>query len=194
MRLLEKFRDGIVLGFVVFYAVSLGTGAMAQETVFSASWGDKPGQARIQLCDSHSLSSLSTGWIESVRTSGRYAQCTWAGSQTVDVTTLDDLISRYGRPAFIKMDVEGYEYEALKGLSRPVKSLCFEFTPEFIDSTRRCIDHLAGIGSARFNYCLQNAPTSLQLAEWQTADRMKAVLDSLAAQRPAGDIYAGFDV
>jgi FkbM family methyltransferase len=156
--------------------------------------GEKPGQAQIQLCDSHSLSSLSTGWIESVRTSGRYAQCTWAGSQTVEVTTLDDLIGRYGRPAFIKMDVEGYECEALKGLSQPVRALCFEFTPEFIDSTRRSLDHLAGIGSPRFNYCLENAPTSLQLAEWQAATEMHKLLDSLAAQNQAGDMYARFDV
>jgi FkbM family methyltransferase len=155
--------------------------------------GEKPGQARMQLCDSHSLSSLSAGWIQSVRTSGRYAQCTWVRSQTVEVTTLDDLIARYGRPAFIKVDVEGYEYEALKGLSQPVRTLCFEFTPEFLDSTRKCLDHLAGLGTARFNYCLENAPTTLQLAEWQSRDGMNPLLDSLAAQSQAGDLYARFE-
>ena len=101
--------------------------------------GEKPGQMQMQLCDSHSLSSLSPQWIEKVRASGRYAQCTWARTVTIDVTTLDELISRHGRPAFIKLDVEGYEYEALKGLSQPVPSVCFEFTPEFVESTRNCV-------------------------------------------------------
>jgi len=156
--------------------------------------GEKPGKAQIQLCDSHSLSSLSTRWIESVRTSGRYAQCTWGRSVTIDVTTLDDLIAKHGRPAFIKLDVEGYEYEALKGLSQPVRSVCFEFTPEFIDSARQCIDHLSCIGAAHFNYCLEHAQTSLQLATWETAAGMHKRLDSLSAQNQAGDIYARFSV
>ena len=156
--------------------------------------GEKPGKAQIQLCDSHSLSSLSPKWIESVRTSGRYAQCTWARSVTIDVTTLDELIAKYGRPAFIKLDVEGYEYEALKGLSQPVPSVCFEFTPEFIDSAGKCVDHLARLGAASFNYCLEQAQTSLQLGAWETAAAMHKRLDALAAGNQPGDIYARFDL
>ena len=111
-------------------------GRNGRVTLVQHAVGEKPGQAQIQLCDSHSLSSLSAEWIESVRASGRYAQCTWGGSVTIDVTTLDNLIGEYGRPAFIKLDVEGYEYEALKGLSQPVPCLCFEVTPEFVASTQ----------------------------------------------------------
>ena len=155
--------------------------------------GEKPGQAEMQLCDSHSLSSLSAGWIEKVRASGRYAQCTWSGTVTIDVTTLDELISRHGRPAFIKLDVEGYEYEALKGLSVPVPSICFEFTPEFVESTRNCVDHLSRIGQARFNYCLEGAATSFGLAQWASRSEMDDVLRSLASQTQAGDIYARFE-
>lgn len=154
--------------------------------------GEKPGQAQIRLCDSHSLSSLSTRWIESVRASGRYAQCTWSRSVTIDVTTLDNLIAEYGRPAFIKLDVEGYEYEALKGLSQPVPCLCFEFTPEFVESTRNCVDHLSRIAPARFNYCLEDAPTSFKLASWASPSEMDEVLHTLGSQNHAGDIYVQF--
>ena len=155
--------------------------------------GEKPGQMQMQLCDSHSLSSLSPQWIEKVRASGRYAQCTWARTVTIDVTTLDELISRHGRPAFIKLDVEGYEYEALKGLSQPVPSVCFEFTPEFVESTRNCVDHLSRIGRAKFNYCLEGAPISFGLAQWASRSEMDDVLRSLASQKQAGDIYARFE-
>ena len=154
--------------------------------------GEKPGTATMRLCDSHSLSSLSAGWIDKVRSSGRYAQCTWDRTATIDVTTLDELIARHGRPAFIKLDVEGYEHEALKGLSQPVANLCFEFTPEFIESTRACIDHLSRIGPARFNYCIENAPTSLGLTRWAGRPEMDAVLDGLGSQTLAGDIYVTF--
>ncbi len=151
--------------------------------------GEKTGQAQMQLCDSHSLSSLSAGWIESVRASGRYAQCTWGRSVTIDVTTLDDLIAAHGRPAFIKLDVEGYEYEALKGLSQAVPCVCFEFTPEFVESARNCVRHLATLGPARFNYCLEDAPTSFKLAAWASAPEMDEVLRALGSQSRAGDIY-----
>ncbi len=168
-------------------------GADANVSLVQSAVGERPGQAQMQLCDSHSLSSLSAGWIESVRASGRYAQCTWARSVTIEVTTLDELIGKYGRPAFIKLDVEGYEYEALKGLSQPVKCICFEFTPEFIESTRHCIEYLAQIGPAQFNYCLEDTPTSLMLPQWASAAEMNAILPTLASQKQAGDMYARFD-
>ena len=40
----------------------------------------------------------------------------WIKSVTVPVTTLDALIDKHGVPAFIKIDVEGLEEEALPGL------------------------------------------------------------------------------
>ena len=54
----------------------------------------------------------------------------WADHAVVPVTTLDALIDRYGLPAFCKIDVEGFEEAVVRGLSRPIPSVSFEFTPE----------------------------------------------------------------
>ena len=42
--------------------------------------------------------------------------------------TLDRLIRDHGRPAFVKIDVEGFEDRVLAGSARPVPALSFEFT------------------------------------------------------------------
>jgi hypothetical protein len=70
------------------------------------------------------------------------------------MTTLDRLIEQYGTPSFIKIDVEGFEYQVVKGLTQPVKTLSLEFTPEFIESTFKCIDHLQRLGNIRLNYSM----------------------------------------
>ncbi|MGI8599481.1 MAG: FkbM family methyltransferase [Chitinophagaceae bacterium] len=50
----------------------------------------------------------------------------------VESTTLDELIIKYGKPDFIKIDVEGYELEVLKGLSQPISDISLEcLFPEF---------------------------------------------------------------
>ncbi|TKJ38092.1 MAG: methyltransferase [Planctomycetes bacterium B3_Pla] len=154
--------------------------------------GDKQGQAEMMICDSHSLSSLSTKWIESVKASGRYSSCTWNRTVTVPVVTLDDLISQHGKPAFMKIDVEGFEYEALKGLSQPVSAACFEFTPELMDSTLSCIDYLFGIGPAEFNYCLEDQPMTFVLPEWCPYLQIRESLESLRNTGTVGDIYVRF--
>jgi len=156
--------------------------------------GETVGQGEMMICDSHSLSSLSGAWVKSVRSSGRYAQCNWSQSLKVRITTLDALISKYGQPAFIKIDVEGYEWEVLKGLSQSVRALCFEFTPEFIDSAAQCVRHISSLGPARFNYCLDAKPTTFCLPQWVNYDEMHNVLHSLGNGKQTGDIYARSNV
>lgn len=161
-------------------------------TLVKKAVGEKEGQAEMMICDSHSLSSLSKNWIESVKESGRYSECTWDKTETVPVVTLDSMISEYGKPSFIKIDVEGYEYKALSGLSQPVRTICFEFTPEFIESTIKCIKYLSTIGSPRFNYCVEDKPTTFVLSTWCTNEEICEILSS-PGNNTVGDIYAKFE-
>ena len=42
----------------------------------------------------------------------------WADAVKIPSITLDNLIEHYGTPDLIKIDVEGYEYTVLKGLTK----------------------------------------------------------------------------
>ncbi len=70
------------------------------------------------------------------------------------VTTLDELIPRFGVPAFVKIDFEGNELQVTRGLSQAIEVLSFEFTPEFLDSILRYIDYLLGLVSISVKYSL----------------------------------------
>ncbi len=62
---------------------------------------------------------------------------------TVRLTTLDQLISQYGRPSFIKIDVEGYELSVLKGLTQKVPYISFEcLLPDCKTELLDCLHHL----------------------------------------------------
>ena len=153
--------------------------------------GAKPGQKELFISDAHTISSVSKEWISAVRDSGRFAAYRWDRSQLITMTTLDLLIESYGVPAFCKIDVEGAELTVLKGLSKPIKALSFEFTPEFVASTLGCIEHLSGLGSVAYNYSVEES-MCLTLSNWVTGEEMCEILKGLPDKTLFGDVYARF--
>jgi FkbM family methyltransferase len=65
----------------------------------------------------------------------------------VPVTTLDELIARFGRPRLCKIDVEGYEVEVFKGLSQPIPIITFEFHGNEVARALECLARLEAIGT-----------------------------------------------
>ena len=70
--------------------------------------GDEPGTATLRLGADDLHSSISDEWIERAHADPDIPN-RWTESFTVPVRTPDDLIAQYGTPAFMKIDVEGFE-------------------------------------------------------------------------------------
>jgi FkbM family methyltransferase len=133
------------------------------------------------------VSTVSDAFVDAAQGAPGWEGQIWDGSIRVPMTTLDALIATHGEPAFIKIDVEGFEEEALAGLTRPVAALSFEFTTIQREVARACIERCATLGYARFSSALGE---SQQLGEWRPANDTLAWLDALPNAANSGDIYA----
>lgn len=74
----------------------------------------------------------------------------WADPIKITSTTLDNLISQYGEPDLIKIDVEGYEFNVLSGLSRKTNHICFEWHEEESEQLYKILNHLENLGYKEF--------------------------------------------
>jgi FkbM family methyltransferase len=151
--------------------------------------GPQPGEQELWISDAHTLSSMSPDWIEQHRKSGRFGEFSWRTSVVVPVTTLDDLISTYGRPAFCKIDAEGFEREILAGLSSSIPTLSFEFVGGYLDPATACAQRCLELGSYRFNFALGES-MQLALPRWVELNELLVALGRLQIDADWGDIYA----
>jgi len=147
------------------------------------------GSKEIFVDRSHTLSSMSSAWIDKVRASGRFPKHKWNCKLEIKTTTLDELIDEYGVPDFCKIDVEGYEFEVIQGLSQPLRIISFEFITEFLGPVLDIIGYLTKLGKVEYNYSTNGS--ALVLPAWVGAEKMIGILLSLRQNPQAhGDIYA----
>ena len=92
-------------------------------------------------------------------------------------------------PAFIKLDVEGSEAEALAGLTHPSPALSFEFTTIQRGVAAACIERCAQLGYQRYNAMLGESH-ALVHAGWLSAEEIAAWLRALPHSANSGDVYA----
>lgn len=152
--------------------------------------GACPGMAELLVSPrTPTVTTLSSDWIAAVGRDRAFAGVRWGERLPVTVTTLDELIACHGVPAFCKIDVEGYELEALRGLSRPIPALSFEYLSICLDRARDCVMRLAELGDYEFNWSAGESHR-LRSDDWLDADRMLARIETLGAADGSGDVYA----
>jgi len=158
--------------------------------VEEAAVGRSAGSTSMMInADNPTVSTLSPAFVCAARGASGWETQRWTRSAEVAVTTLDALIRKHGAPAFIKLDVEGFEAEALAGLTRAVKALSFEFTTIQRDVALACIARCVALGYARFNAALGESQTLVH-ADWVGGDEIARWVSGLPHAANSGDIYA----
>jgi FkbM family methyltransferase len=148
------------------------------------------GRAQLHLNRSNpTVGTLSPGFIAAAQDAPGWQGQHWDGAIEVACTRLDDLIARHGVPRFIKIDVEGYEAEALGGLTRPVDALSFEFTTIQKDIARSALAECGRLGYSRFNAVLGESHRFLH-ETWVDIAAIGCWLDDLPQSANSGDVYA----
>jgi FkbM family methyltransferase len=138
------------------------------------------GESEIYISDAHTLTSMSQEFIN-VTKNTRFTDQRWNFfPDKVKTSTLDKMIAKYGKPKYIKIDVEGYEYEVLQGLTQPVEYISIEFTPELYQNTERCLDYLNNLnnGDCTFNY-IYGENDHFMFKEWISLFEIKDYLSSV---------------
>ncbi len=171
-------------------ALRLIHGRNVDVTLVQAAVGAAPGELELHINSANpTISTVSPGLINAAQGAIEWEGQVWDDRATVKVTTLDLLIAAHGVPDFIKIDVEGHELEVLKGLTRPVKALSFEFTTIQRDIAFACLEVLGELASYHFNFSL-GEEHSMRLPEAVLAPDLAGILDALPATANSGDVFA----
>jgi FkbM family methyltransferase len=145
--------------------------------------GRQSGSLAVSVCSrALDISSASAEWMDAMQQAG-LARGPWDMQVVVPVSTLDALIMRYGFPSFIKVDVEGYEAEVLRGLSQRVNAISLETHRATLATSLACLERLGELGFARFAI---SAAHSAELSPWMDERDVAAAVAALEW----GDLYA----
>lgn len=161
-------------------------GANDRVTLIQAAVGSETAKGMLHIGSNDEVSTLSADFISAYSV---YAYNSWKRQEEISVITLDELISRYGMPDFCKLDIEGWETEALKGLSQPAPLISFEYNFLLRSKAIECIALLAEKGNYFFNFSPYE-DYKFSSEEWLDERSFTAFINAMPETILHGDIFA----
>jgi FkbM family methyltransferase len=149
--------------------------AVSDVLAIKTMWIDGPGSAK---------NTLNEKWVGILRNDpkrfGRVID--FISKREIETTTLENLMTTYGIPFFIKIDVEGHEAHVLRGMKRLVPYLSFEVNlPEFKLEGLECVNILSRIApDGEFNYAV-DCERGLMLETWMRSREFACVIERCEA-------------
>ena len=143
--------------------------------------------------DNASLTTASSRFLAAASASPGWRGERWPGRLVAPATTLDQLIERHGEPIFTKIDVEGFEAEALAGLSRPLQAFSFEFTTILRRVAIDCLTRCRALGAYHYNAALGESQR-LTFTQWVDSEAIERWIEAVPDSANSGDIYARLQV
>jgi len=177
----------------LFRTLRLIYGQDTRVTLRQCAVGAKDGFADMFVNSANpTVSTLARALVEKAPCDDAWREQEWDKKFRVPVITLDRLIAEHGMPGFAKIDVEGHEFDVLRGLSARLPALSFEVTTLQREVAQDAIACLAELGAYSFNISL-GEEHRFQLPSWIGALEMCEFIDQLAPEANSGDVYAQLD-
>jgi FkbM family methyltransferase len=165
-------------------------GSDGDVTIVQSACGAQAGHLTLHVNSANpTVTTASRDFLRAADGSAGWEGQNWDRVLDVPVTTLDAMIAQYGRPAFAKIDVEGFEVDVLRGLSALLEALSFEFTTIQRGVALACLDRLEQLGRYCYDVALGESQV-LQFGRWIEPDAMRQFLQSAPHEANSGDVYA----
>lgn len=129
------------------------------------------------ISNADTISTVDRDWIENSRFAGSYQ---WQPIENIPAVSIDALITKYGVPSFIKIDVEGYEYNVLLSMTKAYCPLSFEWAEEKKDELLLSLKYLQELGYSRFTIQQEDKYDYLiDENDWLTYEDIYVMLNTL---------------
>ncbi|MFD0981478.1 FkbM family methyltransferase [Tropicimonas aquimaris] len=159
-------------------------------TVLEVAIGQEAAEMTMAVSSRHpTVSTLNGDFVTAGASAVGFEHVRWDREQPVSVITLDGLIERFGNPAYVKIDVEGYEIAVLAGLSRPVPLISVEYLPAYPHLAKALVGRLEALGLARFNV-VEGESGAFLWPCWRDGEEVTAWLEQLDPTSKPGDLFA----